>query len=169
MAVLCDGVKSAVRIGHSRKAEGRFLTDTDMSWGLQVPAMFQIMLTMALELPSFREALEDIRGISTDVQLDYKPWGHMDHCDGHCSCRSSDRMAAYVHELALMSWDLVVPSSGGRAVTHSAGTGVRSAVEPCLVLGSPGSVSFVSDRPGAYDYIKARSLCSGHLDADAGC
>ena len=94
MAVLRDGVKSAVRVGRSRKAEGRFLTDTDISWGLQVAAMFQIMSTMALELPSFLEALEDIRGISPDVQLDYEPWGHMDHSDGHCSCRSSDRTAA---------------------------------------------------------------------------
>ena len=52
-------------------------------------------------------------GISPDVQLDYEPWGHMDHSDGHCSCRSSDHTAAYVHELALMSRDLGVPSSDG--------------------------------------------------------
>ena len=97
MAVLRDGNKSAVRIGRSRKAEGRFLTETDISWGLQVAVMFQIMSTMALELPSFLEALEAIRGISPDVQLDYEPWGHMDHSDGHCSCRSFDRTAAYVH------------------------------------------------------------------------
>ena len=38
----------------------------------------------------------------------------------------------------------------GGAVTHSAGTVERSAVESCLVLGRPGSVPFVSDRPGAY-------------------
>ena len=79
MAVLRDGAKSTVRIGHLRKAEGCFLTDTDISWGLQVAVMFQIMSTIALELPSFLEALEDIRGISPDVQLDYEPWGHMDH------------------------------------------------------------------------------------------
>ena len=71
----------------------------------------------------------------------------MDHSDGHCSCRSSDRTAAYVHELALMSRDLAVPSSSGREVTHSAGTSERSAVEPCLVLERPGVVPFVSDRP----------------------
>ena len=35
-------------------------------------------------------------------------------------------------------------------MTRSAGTGERSAVGPCLVLGRPGSVPFVSDRPGAY-------------------
>ena len=151
MAVLRDGVKSAVRIGCSRKAEGRFLTDTDISWGLQVAAIFKIMSMMALELPSFLETLGGIRGISPDVQLGCEPWGHVDHSDGHCYCRSSDRAAAYVHELALMSRDLAVPSSSGRAVTRSAGTSARSAVEPCLVLGRPGgAVSFVSDRPCAY-------------------
>ena len=61
VAVLRDGVKSAVRVGRSRKAEGRFLTDTDLSWDQQVAVMFQIASTMALELPSFLEALEAIR------------------------------------------------------------------------------------------------------------
>ena len=28
--------------GRSRKSEGRFLTDTDISWGQQVVVMFQI-------------------------------------------------------------------------------------------------------------------------------
>ena len=153
MAVLRDGVKSAVQIGRSRKAEGRFLKDMDISWGLQVAAMFQIMSTMALELPSFLEALEDIWGISPYVQLDCEPWGHMDHSDGQCSCRFSDRTTAYVHELSLMSWDLAVPSSSGRVVTRSARTSARLAVEPCLVLGRPGMVPFVSDRPDAYGHL----------------
>ena len=43
MAVLRDGVKSAARVGRSRKAEGRILDDTDISWGQQVADMFQIM------------------------------------------------------------------------------------------------------------------------------
>ena len=69
MAVLRDGVKSAARVGRSRKAEGRFLTDTELSWGHQVAVKFQIILTLASELPSFLEALADIRGVSPDVQL----------------------------------------------------------------------------------------------------
>ena len=69
VAVLRDGVKSAVRVGRSRKAEGQFLTDTDLSLGQQVAVMFQIVSTMALELPLFLEALEAIRGISPDVHL----------------------------------------------------------------------------------------------------
>ena len=50
VAVLYDGVKSAIRVGRSRNAEGRFLTDTDLSWGQQVAVMFLIVSTMALEL-----------------------------------------------------------------------------------------------------------------------
>ena len=46
MAVLHDGVKSAARVGRSRKAEGRFLTDTDLSWGQQVAVMFRIISTL---------------------------------------------------------------------------------------------------------------------------
>ena len=70
MAVLRDGVNSAARVGRSRKADGRFLTDTDLSWGHQVAVMLQIISTLALEFPSFLEALADIRGVSPDVQLD---------------------------------------------------------------------------------------------------
>ena len=120
--------------------------------------MFQIISTLALELPSFLEALEDIRDVSPDVQLDYEPWGHMDHSDGHCSCRSSDRTAASVHELALMSRDLGMPPSdggGGGAMTCSTGINERSWAESCLVLGRPGSVPFVYDRPGAYGGVCA--------------
>ena len=73
--------------------------------------MFQIISTLALELPSFLEALADIRGVSPDVQLDCEPWGHMNHSEGHC--RSSDRTAAYVHELALMSLEVGMPPSDG--------------------------------------------------------
>ena len=75
--------------------------------------MFQIISMLALELPSFLEALADIRGVSPDVQLDCEPWGHMDHSEGHCSCRSSDRTAAYVHELALISREVGMPPSDG--------------------------------------------------------
>ena len=86
MTVLRDGVKSAARVGRSHKAEGRFLTDTDLSWGHQVAVMFQIISTLALELPSFLVGLADIRGVSPDVRLDCESWGHMEHSDGHCSC-----------------------------------------------------------------------------------
>ena len=53
IAVLRDGVKSALRVGRSRKAAGRFLMDTDLLWGQQVAVMFQIISTLTLEVPSF--------------------------------------------------------------------------------------------------------------------
>ena len=105
-----DGVKSAVWVGRSRKAEGRFLTDSDIPWGQQVAVMFQIVSTMALELPSF---LEDLRGVSPNVYLYCEPWGHMDHDDEHC-CQSSDRTAAYVHDLAIDIRSRLIPQLRGR-------------------------------------------------------
>ena len=75
MAVLRDGVKSAFRVGRSRKAEGRFLSGSDIPWDQQVAVMFQIVSTVALELPSFLAELENLRGISPNVHLHCKPWG----------------------------------------------------------------------------------------------
>ena len=94
--------------------------------------MFQIVSTMALELPSFLEALEAMRVLSPNVHLDCEPWGHMNHSDGHCSCRSSDRMAAYVYELAFTPRESISPSSTGNASTHSIRTDERSCLGPCL-------------------------------------
>ena len=42
LAVLRDGVRSALRVGRSRKAEKCFLTNGNISWGQQVAVMFQI-------------------------------------------------------------------------------------------------------------------------------
>ena len=61
VAVLRDGVKSAIRVGRSRKAEGWFLMDTDLSWGQQVAVMFQIISTLTLEVPSFLKAMAIIQ------------------------------------------------------------------------------------------------------------
>ena len=103
MAVLHNGVKSVVRIGRSWKAEGRFLSGSDIPWGQQVVVVFQIVSTMA----SFLTVLENLRGISPNVHLDYEPWGHMDHEDSNCGCQSSDHTAAYVHDLAINGRELV--------------------------------------------------------------
>ena len=84
MAVLRDGVKSAVRAGRSRKAEGRFLSGSDIPWGQQVAVMFQIVSTVALELPSFLAELENLCGISLNVHLHCEPWGHINHEDINC-------------------------------------------------------------------------------------
>ena len=46
--------------------------------------MFQIVSTMALELPSFLEELEYLMGVSPNVQLPDEPWGHNNHEDVDC-------------------------------------------------------------------------------------
>ena len=74
--------------------------------------VLQIVSTMALELPSFLTDLENLRGISPNVHLNYEPWGHMIHEDVNCSCQSS-RTAAYVHDLTI----------NGRGPVHSLDTG----------------------------------------------
>ena len=58
MAVLRNGMKSAVRVARARKAEVYFLLNSDIQWGHQVAAMFQIISTMVVELPSFLGELE---------------------------------------------------------------------------------------------------------------
>ena len=101
MAVLWDGVKSAVRVGRSRKAEGCFLSGSDIPWGQQMAVMFQIVSTMVLELPFFLAELENLRGVSPNVNLHCEPWGHINHEDLDCDCQTSDRTAAYVHDLTI--------------------------------------------------------------------
>ena len=48
MAVLRNGIKSAVRVARARKAEVCFLLISDIQWGQQVAAMFQIISTMVV-------------------------------------------------------------------------------------------------------------------------
>ena len=62
MAVLRDGVKSAVRVGRSRKAEECFLSNSDIPWGQQVAVMFQIVSTMALEIAIFSSGIGRLEG-----------------------------------------------------------------------------------------------------------
>ena len=81
MAVLRDGVKSAVGVARARKVEGCFLANTDIMWGQQVAVMFQIVSTMALELQSCLGKLEELRGMSPNVQLQFEPWGQNNHED----------------------------------------------------------------------------------------
>ena len=73
VAVLRDGVKSAIRVGRSRKADGQILADTDISWGHQVAVMFQIISTLALEVPTFLQSIAKLRGLSPNVKLYCEP------------------------------------------------------------------------------------------------
>ena len=115
--------------------------------------MFQIVSTMALELLSFLEALEELRGVSPNVHLDCEPWGHMDHEDEHCCCQSSDRTAAYVHDLTIAVRELVDSPVTGEASSCSTRTNGHLCIDPSWRRGRPGLVPFVSDRPGAYDRL----------------
>ena len=150
VAVLRDGVKSAIRVGRSRMAEGRILTDTDISWGHQVAVMFRIISTLALEMPTFLQNIEGLRGVSPNVQLYSEPWGHVDHSDVNCARLSSDRRAAYAHDLALMPWECLPVSEVEDASVHTEENGAWMSHAYCMCVGRPGSVPFVSNRPGAY-------------------
>ena len=150
MAVLRDGVKSAVHVGRSRKAEGRFLSGSDISWGQQLAVMFQIVSTMALEMPSFLAVLENLRGISPNVHLDCELWGHINHEDINCGCQSSDRTAAYVHDLTVNKRGPVHSPDAGVASSCYTRTNGNLCLEPSWERGLPGLVPFVSDRPGGY-------------------
>ena len=69
MAILRDGVRSAVRVGRSRKAEKCFLTDVNISWGQQVAVMFQIVSTLMEEVPDFALMMQELRGEQPRIQL----------------------------------------------------------------------------------------------------
>ena len=68
VAVLRDGVRSAIRIGRSRKEETCFLTEANISWGQQVTVMFQIVSTMMVEVPAFANLMRELKGESPNIQ-----------------------------------------------------------------------------------------------------
>ena len=97
VAVLRDGVRLAVRVGRSRKAETCFLKDVNIPWGQQVTVMFQIVSTLMEEVPAFALRMRELRGEQPNVQLVDNPWGHVENCVAPCNCLDSDRTGAYVH------------------------------------------------------------------------
>ena len=105
MAVLRNGIKSAVRVARATKVEVCFLLNSDIQWGQQVEAMFQIIFMMVVELPSCLEELEELSGMPPNVQLKSEPCGHDNHEDMECECQSSDRTAAYIHDLSVNKWE----------------------------------------------------------------
>ena len=150
MAVLRNGVKSAVRVARARKAEGCFLENSDIPWGQQVAVMFQIVSTVALKLPSFLGELEEMRGMSPNVQLQFEPWGRDNHDDVDCECQISDRTAAYVHDLTVSKRGSIHSPDAEVALTSSTGSEGHLGIESSWEKGLPGLVPFVSCRPGAY-------------------
>ena len=162
VAVLRDGVKSAAQVSCSRKEAGRILEDIGLPWGHQVAVMFQIVCALALEVPSVLLDLESVHGLSPNVILDCEPWGHMDHDGVGCECLSSYSTGAYVHDLSLAACRRdsstvaeVAPTEGARnedSEIHE-GRGSRDCGSAGSVTGHPGSVPFVSHRPGAYGWL----------------
>ena len=88
--------------------------------------------------------------MSPNVQLYSEPWGHVDHSDVNCACLSSDRTAAYVHDLSLMPREYLHVSEMEDASVHTEESGAWMSHAYCMGVGRPGSVPFVSNRPGAY-------------------
>ena len=151
VAVLRDGVRSAVRVGRSRKAEKCFLTNVNISWGQQVAVMFQIVSTLMEEVPDFALRMQELRGEQPRIQLLDNPWGHGEECVAKCDCLVSDRTGAYVHCLipkiaqpGLSPMDRI-DDSGEMATGFTFN-------DDCgyLGVGRAGSIPFVSEKPGAY-------------------
>ena len=151
MAVLRDGVRSAVRVGRSRKAEKCFLTDVNISWGQQVAVMFQIVSTLMEEVPDFALKMQELRGEHPRIQLLDDPWGHVEKCVAECDCLVSDRTGAFVHCLIpkLAQTSLTPSDNIDDSEEMAAGFTFR---DDCgyLGVGHAGSIPFVSERPGAY-------------------
>ena len=151
VAVLRDGVRSAVRVGRSRKAEKCFLTDVNISWGQQVAVMFQIVSTLMEEVPAFALRMRELRGEQPRVQLMDNPWGHGEDCVAKCDCLDSDRTGAYVHCLIPKTdlTDLTPRDNADVSVDIATGFTFNN---DCgyLGVGRAGSIPFVSEKPGAY-------------------
>ena len=67
---------------------------------------------------------------------------HDNHEDVDCECQTSDRTAAYIHDLSVNKWE---PADSPAADMAS---NIRP--EPDWMKSPPGLVPFVSYRPGAY-------------------
>ena len=98
----------------------------------------------------FVAELEHLRGMSPNVQLSDEPWGHINHRDGDCECQTSDRTAAYVHDVTTNRRGCIHPSATGSTSECYTGLNGHSRTKASWERGLPGVVPFVSDRPGAY-------------------
>ena len=110
---------------------------------------------LVLDVPAAAECLTDFCGVSPDVFLAFKPWGHVDHVGVEYGCRSSDQIGAYAHALdhptsicaptVLLSGDMLPDGNTTGAPGLASYDGVPSV--------HPGSVPFVSDRASAYGQL----------------
>ena len=171
VAVLRDGVRSALRVGRSRKAERCFLTNANIPWGQQVMVMFQIVSTLMAEVPEFDLVMRELQGIQPYIQLEDDIWGHGGKCGEACACLLTDRTEAFVHCLIPPPVSpTLIPNPGSTASDGMIGG--FSFRDDCgyLGVGRPGSIPFVSMRPGAYGrllllvYVRWKSGLLIHSD-----
>ena len=151
VAVLRDGVRTAVRVGRSRKAE---TCHTIGRGSLQVTVMFQIVSTLMGEVPVFALRIRELQGKSPDVQLKDDPWGHVEHCDANCACLESDRTESYIHNLLPIPETFHLTSPNYDEISGEVENGFMFNND-CgyLGVGRPGSIPFVSQKPGADDRL----------------
>ena len=126
--------------------------------------MFQIVSTLMAEVPEFELVMRELQGIQPHIQLVDDTWGHDGKCVEACDCLLSDRTKAFVHCLIpplIPPGPIPDPGSIDSDIV-SAGFTFR---DDCgyLGVGRPGSIPFVSKRPGAYGrlllavYVRWRS------------
>ena len=113
--------------------------------------MFQIVSTMMIEVPAFAALMRELKGESPNIQLYSEPWGHGEHCDTDCSCLSSDRTALMYTDCVLCRGKMNQTYKNDDQTSVRTGDNVV-VNNDCgyLGVGRPGSVPFVSHRPGAY-------------------
>ena len=133
VAVLRGGVRSAVRVGRSRKAETCFLGEVNISWGQHVTVMFQIVSTLMGEVPAFALRMRELQG------------------DANCACLDSDRTDSYIHSLLPRPETSDLTSPNDDEISGEVENGFTFNND-CgyLGVGRPGSIPFVSKKPGAY-------------------
>ena len=151
VAVLRDGVRSALRVCRSRKAEKCFLANGNISWGQQVTVMFQIVSTLMEQVPAFASRMRELRGKQPVMQFNNDPWGHAEECARECDCLVSDRTDAFVHCLIRPRGRTSVGPSDTIDTSEEMSAGFTFK-DDCgyLGIGCAGSIPFVSERPGAY-------------------
>ena len=113
--------------------------------------MFQIVSTLMGEVPAFALRMRELQVESPDVQLKDDPWGHVKHCDANCACLESDRTEAYIHNLLPIPETFHLTSPNDDEMSGEIENGFMFNND-CGYLGvcRPGSIPFVSQKPGAY-------------------
>ena len=123
------------------------------------------------EVPEFELVMRELQGIQPHIQLADDIWGHDGKCGEACACLLTDRTEAFIHCLIppLVSPTLIPNSDSTDGAKMLGGFSFR---DDCgyLGVGRPGSIPFVSMRPGAYGrllltvYVRWKSGLLIHSD-----